>query len=121
MVAFRLSMGIQTLVPPWLAAHQTYLDDSLWYFQGPLRERNRALAMVLFTMEATGPTFNVKFMEDNQATITILTNGQSTQMRHTDRTQRVSFGWLKQQFESNQFDLINVNTNYQAADILTLD
>ncbi len=37
----------------------------------------------------TGPTFNVKFMEDNQATITILTNGQSTQMRHTDRTQRV--------------------------------
>ena len=67
----------------------------------------------------TGPTFNVKFMEDNQATITILTNGSSTQMRHTDRTQRVSFGWLKQQFESNQFDLINVNTNYQAADILT--
>ena len=67
----------------------------------------------------TGPTFNVKFMEDNQATITILTNGSSTQMRHTDRTQRVSFGWLKQQFESEQFDLINVNTNYQAADILT--
>ena len=58
-------------------------------------------------------------MEDNQATITILTNGSSSQMRHTDRTQRVSFGWLKQQFESEQFDLINVNTNYQAADILT--
>ena len=67
----------------------------------------------------TGPTFNVKFLEDNQATITILTNGSSSQMRHTDRTQRVSFGWLKQQFESEQFDLINVNTNYQAADILT--
>ena len=69
----------------------------------------------------TGPTFNVKFMEDNQATITILTNGSSAQMRHTDRTQRVSFGWLKQQFESQQFDLINVNTNYQAADILTIN
>ena len=67
----------------------------------------------------TGPTFSVKFMEDNQATITILTNGSSTQMRHTDRTQRVSFGWLVQQFESEQFNLINVKTNYQAAGILT--
>ena len=47
----------------------------------------------------TGPTFNVKFMEDNQATITILTNGSSAQMRDTDRSQRVSLGWLKQQFE----------------------
>ena len=58
-------------------------------------------------------------MEDNQATITIRTNGSPTQMRHADRTQRVSFGWLKQQFESEQFVLTNVNTNSQAADILT--
>ena len=56
----------------------------------------------------TNPTFNVKFMEENQATITILTNGVGTQSNATylDRTQRVSFGCLKQQFESEQLDLI---------------
>ena len=66
-----------------------------------------------------GPSFAIRFMEDNQATITILSKGDSAQMRHTDRTQRISFGWLKEQFDSSQFDLINVNTLFQAADILT--
>ena len=55
-----------------------------------------------------GKSFTVQFMEDNQATITILTTGESQSMRHTDRTQRVSFGWLQQQFQSDQFDLVNV-------------
>ena len=36
-----------------------------------------------------------------------------------NRTQNVSFKRLKQQFERGQFDLINVGTLYQAADILT--
>ena len=66
-----------------------------------------------------GPSFCAQFMEDNQATITILTTGESQSMRHTDRTQRVSFGWLQQQFQTNQFDLVNVNTSYQVADLLT--
>ena len=66
-----------------------------------------------------GPCFTVRFMEDNQATITILSNGNSVNMRHTDRTQRVSFSWLKETFDSDQFDLINVNTLHQAADVLT--
>ena len=66
-----------------------------------------------------GKSFTVQFMEDNQATITILTNGESRSMRHTDRTQRVSFGWLQQQFKDDQFDLVNVNTSYQVADLLT--
>ena len=66
-----------------------------------------------------GKSFTVQFMEDNQATITILTNGESQSMRHTDRTQRVSFGWLQQQFKDDQFDLVNVNTSYQVADLLT--
>ena len=66
-----------------------------------------------------GKSFTVQFMEDNQATITILTNGESQSMRHTDRTQRVSFGWLQQQFKDDQFDLVNVSTSYQVADLLT--
>ena len=36
--------------------------------------------------------FQVQFLEDNQATITIITEGDSEKMRHTDRTQRISFG-----------------------------
>ena len=40
-------------------------------------------------------------------------------MKHVNRTQNVSFKWLKQQFEREPFDLINVGTLYQAADILT--
>ena len=66
-----------------------------------------------------GKSFTVQFMEDNQATITILTTGESQSMRHTDRTQRVSFGWLQQQFQSDQFDLVNMSTSYQVADLLT--
>ena len=61
----------------------------------------------------------VKFMEDNQATITILKSGNSSSMKHVNRTQNVSFKWLKQQFEREQFDLVNVGTLYQTADILT--
>ena len=58
-------------------------------------------------------------MEDNHATNTILSNGNSVNMRHADRTQRVSFSWLKETFDSDQFELINVNTLHQAADVLT--
>ena len=56
-------------------------------------------------------------MEDNQATITIILKGDSEKMRHTDRTQRISFGWLKQQFERKLFNMINVGTKEQVADI----
>ena len=58
-------------------------------------------------------------MEDNQATITILKSGNSSSMKHVNRTQNVSFNWLKQQFEREQFDLVNVGSLYQTADILT--
>lgn len=40
-------------------------------------------------------------------------------MRHTDRSQRVSFGWLQQQFQPEQFDLVSGSTSYQVADLLT--
>lgn len=61
----------------------------------------------------------VQFMEDNQATITVCSTGSSPAMRHVNKTQNVSFKWLKQQFERNQFELINVGTDWQVADILT--
>ena len=58
-------------------------------------------------------------MEDNQATITIILKGDSEKMRHTDGTQRISFGWLKQQFERKLFNMINVGTKEKVADIFT--
>ena len=63
--------------------------------------------------------FKVQVLEDNQATITLTATGSSAAMRHTDRTQRISFRWLKQQFEVGHFNMINVDTGEQAADIFT--
>ena len=39
--------------------------------------------------------WKVKLMEDNQATITILRQGHSQKLRHTNRTQSISFRWLQ--------------------------
>eukprot|EP00439_Symbiodinium_sp_Y106_P061891 s1696_g9.t1 len=64
--------------------------------------------------------FRVQFLEDNQATITIVNKGDSEKMRHTESAQNVSFGWLKQQFEAEHFDdMVNVDTLEQVADIFT--
>lgn len=54
-------------------------------------------------------------MEDNQASITSMSIGNSS----TIKIQNICFKWTKQQFEEEQFDLINVGTNLQAADMLT--
>ena len=53
-LAALLSRWLQSIVPPGIAAHQTYLDDALWFLQGPLKGRNRCLGLILFTMEAIG-------------------------------------------------------------------
>ena len=45
--------------------------------------------------------------------------GHSQKLRHTDRTQRIGFRWLQEQFVNLQFELINVDSTLQAADILT--
>ena len=58
--------------------------------------------------------FQVQFLE-----ITVITKGDSEKMRHTDRTQRISFGWLKQQFERGVFNVINVGTDEPVADMFT--
>ena len=49
-------------------------------------------------------SFQVRHMEDNQATITLLLLGQAGVLRHTDRTQRVSFSW-KQQYDHRTFQI----------------
>ena len=62
--------------------------------------------------------FKVAFCEDNQATIHIIQTGNSAQLRHADRTQRTSVAWLREQFSKGFFNLVNVNSVYQVADIL---
>ena len=64
-------------------------------------------------------SFQARHMEDNQATITLLLLGQAGVLRHTDRTQRVSFSWLKQQYDHGHFKLLNVGTSEQTADVFT--
>ena len=64
-------------------------------------------------------SFQIRHMEDNQATITLLLLGQAGVLRHTDRTQRVSFSWLKQQYDHGHFRLLNVGTSEQTADVFT--
>ena len=72
------------------------------------------------SLKASFPEFyQVKFTEDNQATITVMSTGSSASMRHMNKTQNINFKWLKQQFECKQFDLLNVGTSFQVADILT--
>ena len=64
--------------------------------------------------------FKVQVLEDNQATVTITAAGSSASMRRADRTQRISFRWLKQQFEVGHFNMSNADTGEQAADIFTV-
>ena len=71
-------------------------------------------------LKANFPEFyQVKFMEDNQASITVMSTGNSSTMRYANKTQNICFKWMKQQFEEEQVDLINVGTDWQTADILT--
>ena len=106
-----------TLHEPVSVARIDHELDEIRY--GFLHNGPESVANVNHLQIRLGPCFTVRFMEDNQATITILSNGSSVNMRHADRTQRVSFRWLKETFDSDQFDLINVNTLHQAADVLT--
>ena len=53
-LASLVSRTLQAMVKPETGIHQTYLDDSLWYFQGPLVVRNKAISLILHTMAALG-------------------------------------------------------------------
>ena len=66
------------------------------------------------SLKASFPEFyQVKFMENNQATTTVMSTGSSASMRHMNKTQNINFKWLKQQFECKQFDLLNVGTSFK--------
>ena len=72
------------------------------------------------SLKASFPEFyQVTFMEENQATITVMSTGSSASMRHMNKTQNINFKWLKQLFDCKQFDRFNIGTNFQAAGILT--
>ena len=59
-LAALVSRFLQACIPPQIGMHQTYLDDSLWYMQGPLIYRNKAIALVLYTMAALGLKVAIK-------------------------------------------------------------
>ena len=55
-----------------------------------------------FLLKAHFPEFyQVKLMEDNQASITVMGTGNSSTMRYASKTQNICFKWMKQQFEMN--------------------
>ena len=84
-----------------------------------MRPRRETIADIQGLNVALSDNFQVQFMEDDQATLTILLTGDAEKMRHTDRTPKKSFGWLKQQFERKLFNMFNVGTKEQVADIFT--
>ena len=47
-----LARLVQSIVDSNIAAHQVYLDDSLWLLTGSLEERNRSLSLILYTLLA---------------------------------------------------------------------
>ena len=62
----------------------------------------------------------LKFQEDNQATIQILTTGKNPTLRHLNRTHRVNIAWLHEVFTKlPEVKLEYCETDKQAADILT--
>lgn len=64
-LAALVSRMLQAVVQPGRGVHQTYLDDSLWYLQGPLQSRNQLLSLVLHTMAALG--LRVSFKKGKRA------------------------------------------------------
>ena len=61
----------------------------------------------------------VKFMEDNESTISIIESGKNHTMRHIQRTHDVSVKWLSETFKKlkKRLRLVNCDTNEQSADI----
>ena len=50
-LAAMMSRMVQSFVDPKVAAHQTYLDDSLWILMGSLKERHSNLALIRWRWE----------------------------------------------------------------------
>ena len=97
-----------------------YVDPELDEIRyGGFKQHERTIAPLRGLNVHLNEKFKVAFCEDNQATVHIIQTGNSAQLRHADRTQRTSLAWLREQFSKGFFNLVNVNTVYQVADILT--
>ena len=53
-LAAQVARFVQAGLDPAVAVHQVYLDDSIFYMQGPLEVRDAALSYVLYTKAALG-------------------------------------------------------------------
>ena len=115
MPAARPSLGLRKM-SPLLHVLTPELDEIRY---GTKRPDGLTIADINGLSVQLPKSFQIRHMEDNQATITLLLSGQAGVLRHTDRTQRVSFGWLKQQYENGEFRLLNVGTAEQTADVFT--
>ena len=71
------------------------------------------------SLKASFPEFyQVKLMEDNEATITVMSTASSASMRHMNKTQNINFKWLKQQFENainSIFSMLVLHTKLQTS------
>jgi len=61
----------------------------------------------------------LRFQEDNQTAILAMQRGFSAEMRHLERTHRVSLAWLAEVFALDQIELNYCVSAKQAADIFT--
>jgi len=61
----------------------------------------------------------VVFHDDNESMIKICKSGRNPTMRHLLRSHGVAVAWLKEQFDSGNYDLRYVPFAHQAADIYT--
>jgi hypothetical protein len=66
-----------------------------------------------------GKPVNLRFMEDNTATIRIIEQGRSQALRYLARTHRVHIAWLKEVFQGRNMTIEYVDTKEQAADMFT--
>ena len=60
-----------------------------------------------------------EFMEDNEATIRIISTGKSQAMRHVGRTHRVDLAFLHEAKENKHIVVNPCPTDYMCADIFT--
>ena len=66
-----------------------------------------------------GRPLQVMFMEDNEATIRIISTGKSQAMRHVGRTHRVDLAFLHEAKENKHIIVNPCPTDYMCADIFT--
>ena len=62
---------------------------------------------------------HITLNEDNQATIVVVAAGFSQQLRHVQRTQRVSVGFIHERCQEEDCDMVYIETSKQRGDMFT--